>query len=120
IIMYAGITFLLLSFSPFIMKILGVFLNYIIDFTNIALIYIEHFPYANISNVWFSKTEMILLYGFLFALILDIKARNKRVLASILLLSFTGLNAYYLSRHIQQHKTVFFSLRKNTAVAYIK
>ncbi len=120
IIMYAGIGFLLFSFCPWLMETLGYALNYIIDFINIGLLYIEHFPYATISNVWFSKTEMFLLYATLFAIMFN-RSKHKKILwAGIFLLSFSGLRSFYSISHIKQHQTAFFALRKNTAVAYIK
>lgn len=120
VIMYIGIAFLFFSPFPAIMKVLGSILNYLIDFTNTALIYIEHFPYASITNVWFSKTEIILLYSIFLMLILNISKKKKIVLVSFFALLFSSLNSYYFIQHINQHKTVFLSLRKNTAIAYIK
>ncbi|RRN76693.1 ComEC/Rec2 family competence protein, partial [Pseudoxanthomonas sp. SGD-10] len=119
IIMYVGIAFLCFFFYPPLMEVLGYILNHLIDLTNIGLIYIEHFPYATLSNIWFSKTEILLLYAALFSLFFIREFTKRAIWLSIFMLSFVSINSYNFFNHVKQHKTTFFSLRKNTAVAYI-
>lgn len=122
IIMYAGLGFLLLVWiipEPLII-VLGYFLDISIWITNKGLMLIEEIPFANITQVWVSKTEIVLCY---FLLLILLSMRNKiqylRV-AFLLLISLTLIHTYISYSHIKQHKLIFFSLRKNTAVAYIK
>lgn len=120
LIMYGGIFFLLFSISETAMEILGYLLNYIIDYTNKGLILIEQIPYANITQVWLSKTEILLFYVIL---ILLISFRNKIFYLKVVLVLcvfFIGLHSYSTLNHIKQHKAVFFALRKNTAVAFLQ
>jgi len=120
LIMYGGIFFLLFSFWEIAMQVLGYLLNYMIDYTNKGLIIIEQIPFANITQVWFNKTEILLFYAILIILI---SFRHKIIylkIALCLAILFIGIHSYCTLNHIKQHKAVFFALRKNTAVAILK
>lgn len=120
LIMYGGIFFLILSFSETVMEILGYLLNYTIHYTNKGLIMIEHIPYANITQVWLNKTEILLFYIILIILISFRNRISYLRIAFGLSIIFVGIHSYSTLNHIKQHKAVFFSLRKNTAVAILK
>jgi competence protein ComEC len=120
LIMYGGIFFLLLSFSDTVMQVLGFLLNYIIDYTNKGLIIIEQIPFANITQVWLGKSEILLFYATLIILISFRNEKHYLKVAMGLAILFIGIHSYSTLNHIKQHKAIFFSLRKNTAVAILK
>ena len=119
LIMYAGISFLLLSFVTPLVKVLGIILNGLIGFTNKGLILIEQLHYANITQIWMSFNEIILFY---LILILTLKSvREKRYLKfAIIAFSFLIIGKTYSHfKSLRQKQVTFFSLRKNTAIAFI-
>ena len=62
IIIYSGIFYLLLPQIPFISKALAYVLENTILIMNKGLAVIEHIPYADISKIWLTIPEYLLLY----------------------------------------------------------
>ncbi|WP_304068520.1 ComEC/Rec2 family competence protein [Pedobacter glucosidilyticus] len=122
IIMYGGIGFLLIApISDVLANILGAFLNQAIYLTNKFLILIEQIPYANITQVWLYQSEIILMYIILLLLLIKfLHPILKLKIISSLTVLLIGIHSYHTLQHIQQEKIVFFTLRKNTAVALLK
>ena len=120
IIMYVGIAFLFIPFSIIIIS-LGWFLNWLINLTNEFLYYIEHLPYSSLGGIWISTFQYIMIYMIIACFILGFSFKKKGVLwqASflivVLMISFTVQNMI----NYRRHELIFFSLRKNTAIAYI-
>lgn len=120
LIMYAGFAFLLFATLIPQLKIFAVILEQTIIFTNTGLKFIEDIPHANITQVWFDKTEILLGYCLIIAILFSLKnlrfLRLSTVLLAFLIISLTWKEF----NHIQQQNVTFFSLRKNTAVAFVK
>ncbi len=120
LIMYLGFAFLIVaSYLPQI-SIIGDLLNASIIFTNNGLKVIEQIPHANITQVWLNSFEIILCYLLIFLLFL---ARSHVYILRLALLCGFVLIVSVTAKefnHIQQKNVLFFSLRKNTAVAFIK
>lgn len=119
LIMYAGITFLLGSFSVFWMKSIGWLLNELIGFTNVGLFRIEQIHYANITQVWFSFIEIVIFYLLLFFVLQSFKQKSYRKYSLSLLFILVMIKSSQAYAHMKQKQATFFSLRKNTAVALI-
>lgn len=120
LIMYFGLFFLLLYFVPPIAKFLAWCLEFTINLTNDGLKLIEHIPHANITQIWWGSLEILLFYAFFllaFASIQNKKLRSYSYFTLLILISSISLKAF---QHIKQKQALFFSLRKNTAVALIK
>lgn len=117
VIMIGGFIFLFIP-TEAILNWAGLLLNHLITFTNAGLFHIENLPFSTVNQIWINKLELILFY-FLLLFLLFNSIRKYQLLfytTFILTISLSIKNIYAIS----QHKTIFFSLRKNTAVAYIK
>lgn len=119
-IMYAGIGFVLLLPIKQVLPLLGIVLDQTIGKTNLILDYIEHLPLATIQGIYIDKLQLVLLYLFLVLLIYSFTLKRKKLffvaIGSFLL--FFILYTYDRICLLKQEKIVFYSLRKNTAVAY--
>ncbi len=119
LMMYVGISFLILSFVNPLAKLLGFILNEIIIFTNKGLIVIEQINYANITQIWMSLSEIILFYLILILTLKSIKEKRNLKFAMITFCLLTISKTYHHFQSLKQKQATFFSLRKNTAVAFI-
>lgn len=119
IIMIGGFAFLAIRID-FVQYWIGLFLNHFIDFTNNGLLYIEHLPFSTLDKIWLNKLELTLLYLLLLIFLLHKRSGYKILIAGSTILILTLSFAFKNLSSINQHKTLFFSLRKNTAIAYIK
>jgi len=119
-IMYAGIAFLIIPY-PLIIQPLGKFLNWLINFTNNILYKIEHLPFSAMEGIWVSTFEYMLISSLVISCVLWQLFRNK----IIIWLSFSIgiILAFSLSmksiKNFNRHELIFYSLRKNTAIAYL-
>jgi competence protein ComEC len=120
IIMYVGIAFLFMPFE-ILNKLFGTFLNYLINFTNNILYKIENLPFSALEGLWISVFELLFLFLIIILFILWHTFRNKSVvwlaLVNVLFLSISF--SFKSIQNFTRHELVFFSLRKNTAIAYI-
>lgn len=119
LIMYVGIAFLVGSFSIFWMKCLGMILHQMITFTNAVLLCIEHIHYANITQIWLSFFEIVLFYLLLFFILQSFKQKSYWKYSFGLIFILVMLKTFQAYAHMKQKQAVFFSLRKNTAIALI-
>ena len=119
-IMYAGIAFLIIPYS-IIIQPLGKFLNWLINFTNNILYQIEQLPFSAMEGIWISTFEYMLISFLVILYVFWQLARNK----IIIWLSFSIgiILAFSLSiksiENFKKHELIFYSLRKNTAIAYL-
>lgn len=120
LIMYVGLAFLMTSWLIPLTKVLGIVLNELIDFTNKGLIQIEQVKYASISQIWVNTFEIALFYIILTLFLMSYKKVLYLKYALFLTLIFIIDIGYKQYQHIQQKQVMFFSLRKNTAIALIK
>ena len=120
IIMYAGIAFLFIPFSILI-KPMGQFLNWLINLTNGSLYYIENLPFSSVSGIWISSFQYLLIYLIIGCFILKISFKSKGILwfASIFLVVLAISFTFQSVINYKRHELIFFSLRKNTAIAYL-
>ena len=119
-IMYAGIAFLIIPYS-IIIQPLGKFLNWLINFTNNILYQIEQLPFSAMEGIWISTFEYMLISFLVILYVFWQLFRNK----IIIWLSFSIgiILAFSLSiksiENFKKHELIFYSLRKNTAIAYL-
>jgi competence protein ComEC len=119
-IMYAGIAFLIIPYS-LIIQPLGKFLNWLINFTNDILYKIEQLPFSVLEGLWVSGFEYLLISSLIILFVFWQSFRNKFL---IWLSFFIGIIlAFSLSiksiENFKRHELIFYSLRKNTAIAYL-
>jgi competence protein ComEC len=118
--MYAGIAFLIIPYS-LIIQPLGKFLNWLINFTNDILYKIEQLPFSAMEGLWVSGFEYMLISSLVILFVFWQLFRNKFL---IWLSFFIGIIlAFSLSiksiENFKRHELIFYSLRKNTAIAYL-
>jgi competence protein ComEC len=120
LIMYAGILFLFIPW-PWMLAMLGEFLNVLIRFTNQLLYYIEEMPLASVGGIWINTVQYLLIYLVIATVFWAILSAQKRAV-------YLGLGCIFLFSLIFSNKTIrndrkkeliFYSLRKNSAIAYI-
>lgn len=121
LIMYAGIIFLFIPW-PGVLAPLGWFLNKLIGFTDQILYYIEDLPMASIADIWISRIDYLMIYLIIGSVIFAITSRQK--FPVYISLFFICLLTYLLTiRSIRQDREtqlIFYSLRKNSAIAYVR
>ena len=119
LIMYLGIAFLFIPFDV-LLEPLGLLLNWMILMVNRILISIEHLPFSSLSGLWISQTQNILLYLILASLIAIISFKNKLAFKLIMPLIFlySISISYKVYTDLNRHELLFYSLRKNSAIAY--
>jgi len=120
IIMYAGIVFLIIPFTT-INELLGTFLNWLINFTNNILYKIEKLPFSAIDGLWINTFELFLITFLLILFIFWHSFQKKSVVWMGLLTVFILAISFSVKsvQNFTRHELIFYSLRKNTAIAYI-
>jgi competence protein ComEC len=120
IIMYAGIAFLFMPFE-LLNRIFGLFLNWLIILTNDILYKIENLPFSALEGIWITTFELflvsLLIILFIFWQTFKIKPFVWLGLISVLLLSIS--TSYKSIQNYTREELIFYSLRKNTAIAYL-
>ncbi|MEH3115231.1 ComEC/Rec2 family competence protein [Pedobacter terrae] len=116
LMMYLGIVVLIPS-----LRFLAPVFEWIINFTNAGLNWIANLPYASVSSIWIDLPEFILLSFSLGVFIYALIKLNKQLLFSSLFLfvCYQLLIASDDLKVFHQREIIFFSLRKNYAVAFI-
>jgi competence protein ComEC len=120
LIMYIGILFLATTFLAPLSKLLGLILDYIIQFTIYGLKLIEEIPNANLTQIWLNFFEIFIFYLLILFVIKALNRPKFTKVATLLLLVLVMSISYRKVNTMQQKQIIFFSLRKNTAVAFIK
>ncbi|WP_412469034.1 ComEC/Rec2 family competence protein [Pedobacter sp. KLB.chiD] len=95
--------------------------EWIINFTNAVLNWIANLPYASFSSIWINLPEFILLSLSLGMFIYAFTKLNKQLLFFSLFL-FVCYQLLIVSDDLKvfnQRKIIFFSLKKNYAIAFI-
>ncbi len=120
IIMYVGVIFVLLLPFGIFLNLTGYILHYLINFTNQTLQWIEAMPFASLQGIWFNQWQLILLYLIFFSGLLAFMHKSKILLLSALTCSFIFLLIlnFIWYRANSRQKLIFYSLRKNSAIAF--
>lgn len=120
LIMYTGIVFMFIPF-PAVLYYVGLFLNWLINFTNNILFFIENLPYSSVDGIWINAFECalicVLILCISFRLNNDGKGLMMPIGGSLIILSLSfSLN---WKRSYDESLIVFYSLKKNIAIAYL-
>jgi len=110
LLMYTGLLILIFRLS-----ILVPVFERLIDFTNKGLAAVNEIPGSQLSAIWISKTELVILYLMVFTFVFSAAYYNKRLLllAFAFLLCFQSMLAYDQMISLRQRKTVSFHTSKN-------
>lgn len=116
LLMYSGLAILL-----FHLYWLAPAFEWLIIFMNKGLAVIALLPYSSMSGIVLNKTELVLLFLFLFAVCNGCSKRRKQLIfiSLIALICLQGLLAKDKIVAIRQKKIILFSLKKNYAAAFI-
>lgn len=121
LMMYIGVVFVLLLPFEAALCWLGQILDYLIINTNSALAYIAHLPFSNPQGMWIDAFQMVLLYAVILSFLwFWINKRKMGLYMCFLFLILFLIKSNYAN--LERSKTrqvLFYSLRKNTAIAYV-
>lgn len=119
VIMYSGITFLLLPFA-FAEDILGKFLNQLIDLTNKILFTIEELPFALIEGLWISKLELLLISLIILSISVGYSFKLRFMLWQVLMLILILTLSFSIRSigNFNRNEIVFMSLKRNSALVW--
>lgn len=120
LLMYVGISFLFIPFT-FLLKQLGWVLNGMILLTNSGLYYIQKMPFASLSGMWMNVWQCFLIYMVIVCIAWLCMEANKKTCFAFagLVIILLGSFSYQTIRNQNRHELIFYSLRKNTAIAHI-
>lgn len=120
IIMYGGIIFMFISF-PVILYHCGIFLNWLINFTNNILYFIENLPFSSWDGIWLNTFEFALICIVILSGTLRLIYGNKKMMISISICIIILSTSFSLNwtRSYHQDQIVFYNLGRNTAFSYI-
>ena len=116
LIMYIGLAMLIFKIS----WIAPIF-EYIINFTNEGLKWIASLPFSGLTSIFIEKWQVWVLSLFITFLSIGLIQRKARpiILALCLLLCFQMGTTHQKILAEKQRKIIFFTLRKNHAVAFM-
>jgi len=117
LLMYTGIAILVLR-----IHFVAPAFEWLINFTNSGLKWIANLPYAGITEIWLNQWQLLLLFLLITTLSVGFSHYKKNYLFigfSIWLVLQSSLSFQKIVS-TKQSATIFFSLRKNYAAAFIK
>lgn len=117
LIMYLGILVLIPGLS-----FLAPFFEWLINFTNAVLHFIASLPFSTLNGIWITFAQFLFLsfaFGFFIYGVTKFKKRFL-YLSLFVFLIYQGLILKSDFEKKNQHKIIFFSLKKNYATAFIK
>ncbi len=118
---YTGVAVLLTSFVPVISNFLGLITNYILFAMNYSIGIIEKLPYSVLHIHSVFRTDTLLIYLILTAIMMLIYFKRKEfiyITLTLVLLLSANLSYTSISRQ-QQKKIVFYSVNKHSAIGFI-
>jgi competence protein ComEC len=118
VIMYAGILFLFIPWHE-VLELLGLGLQYSINWMNKGLFYIEQLPYANFSS-YHGAAYYLTIGLIMLGLCIAAQYRNKRILYAsfVLLLLLASIQSYDSVVTGNKSAITFYTLRKNLAFGF--
>jgi len=121
LIMYTGILLLAIPLN-FLLILIGKFLSGLINFTNDILFRMENLPFASLSGIWINGFELFLLFTLILTLVFWSEFKLKIFLVTAVTSSLILCISISLDRILSntQEELIFFSLRKNSTIAYTK
>jgi competence protein ComEC len=118
---YVGMIVLFASPITIVASFAGKVLSFLIYFLNSSIKVIEGFPFALISGIHISLTEMILLYIFIISMLLFVVSRKGVYLKYSLLFILFFMSTSFIDniQHNSQRKLVVYNIKKSTAIDFI-
>lgn len=120
IIMYLGILILFIPIN-YILEPLGEILSGFINLTNQTLLFIESLPFASLTGLRINGFQLLLLLISILSIVFWLRFKDKISLWLTYLITLFILCSFSIDRILnnRRQELIFFSLRKNSALAYI-
>ena len=117
LLMYSGIAILVLH-----VYFVAPAFEWLINFTNNGLKWIAELPYAGITEIWLNQWQLILLFLLITMLSVGLSNYKKNYLffGFFVWLILQSSLSFQKVISTKQSETIFFSLRKNYAAAFIE
>lgn len=122
VVVIGGMLLLLVSWIPYVNVALGYLVWGMIYVMNVLVSWVDALPFSIIKGLYVSSLEFFLLLTAFVLLLLLVTVRKKRILfegLGVLLLFMVSMTVR-LYQSDNQYEMVFFSLRKHTAVDFVK
>ena len=122
LVVMGGMLLLLVSWIPYVNVLFGYLVWGMVYVMNYLVAWVDGLPFSIIKGLYVSPLEFALLLTAFVLLLLVVTLRKKRMvfeLLSVLLLFMVSM-AFRLYHFDKQDEMVFFSLRKYTAVDFVK
>ncbi|NML20349.1 ComEC family competence protein [Pseudoflavitalea sp. G-6-1-2] len=118
IILLGEIFLCLVAFIPFLAKATGTLLAWLIKGMNIVVETMDTIPFASITNLQLSLTQVYILYATIAAMSICFLRKQKRALvaAIILMIVFWGIGAFNAWMRSKQQLIVVYHLQKKTGI----
>lgn len=116
LLMYGGIAILVLR-----VYFLAPAFEWLINFTNNGLTWISELPYAGITEIWLNRWQLLLLFILIATLSIGFSnyKRNFLIAGFLSWLILQSSLSFQKIISTKQSETIFFTLRKNYAAAFI-
>lgn len=119
-VMVSGVVLLVVSFVPFLSKMVCFILTYEIRIMNNIVTFIEQLPGSVVHDIDFSILQVVLLYGFVVLLYMTWHYRRSVYFWSAMLV-FTVFSTTFVYRKVellQQESSTVYAVRKASAMAF--
>lgn len=122
VVVMGGMLLLMVSWIPYVSTVVGYMVWGMIYVMNHIVTWIDGLPFSILKGLYVSEFEFVMLLFAVVLLLLLVALRKKRYvfeLLAVMLLFMVSLTVR-LYRSDRQDEMVFFSLRKHTAVDFVK
>ncbi len=122
IVMYAGLTLLILSPFVLLAKPISVLFSFLVELLNACVAKIEHLPFSVIHSAEWSQMEIIILYSaILFFLLYFIQKQMRFVQFGMMVISaLLILVACNNQKILAERKIVIFNINHSTAIGVLE
>ncbi len=118
LVIYSGVAVLATSFWHWLSNLLAYVMVWLIKAMNFITVFISDLPGARTTNIDLNWTSMMLLYGVIFASILALLYKNKRLLWSAMAISVLFFAHLLIDNYQEYHenKLTVYALNKQTVI----
>jgi competence protein ComEC len=121
LIIYVGITFLLVFKFPLIATFLAYIFGHSVTILNRVIVMFDTLPYASISGVYITVFEMLLMYSIIILLFYYFIQPQIKLLLVLCSVSILLLSIQIIEQHSQYHqkKIIVYTIPKTSAIDFI-
>jgi competence protein ComEC len=118
LVIYAGVAVLATSFWFWLSNLIAYVMVWLIKAMNFITIYIDDLPGSKTTNIDLSQLSMLILYAAIFAILLALMYRNKKLVMGAfgISIAFVGLLAFDNFQEYNSNKITVYALNKQTVI----